>query len=226
MGGDLLSINSLQEHYFISGGLSGKSGEENCIAMSAPSAWWYDDYCSTLHGSICKKRAGQVYGCPGEEWSGYRLSCFFVARNKTAWSEAQSYCKAAGGDLASILDEGEQAFVHSLLPKRAREEDGFCVSMSANHPVGLWSTFNCTTLSSFICEFPRVGFTTPTTAPPTTTLPKSCETGWLELDGNCYKIFPPESWMEGRDSCRRMGAELVSIHTDEENEFVFRRFVE
>lgn len=547
MGGDLLSINSLQEHYFISGrlkakslstigmlwtgghdesdeggwvwsdgspfsffnfrkgGLSGKSGEENCIAMSAPSAWWYDDYCSTLHGSICKKRvmnessylpatsppfppAGQVYGCPGEEWSGYRLSCFFVARNKTSWSEAQSYCKAAGGDLASILDEGEQAFVHSLLPKThcynlhvsdkqcdiwasagecdknplwmanncqqscqrclpdcidaygstecqhwakmgeclknhkwmlqncalscgicdsaiyggfwigfhdkkdemafkwsdgmtvtyttwadrqpddlgqigqdcvmmkltdgrwidfncnekmpgfvcktskklvskatesplsvgcsngsigynafcygffetktswsdaeetcvnksghlatvndryvqafvssqlvgrkgnfwigltqsydtgiteqwtsgqevrftywadehtgAREEDGFCVSMSANHPVGLWSTFNCTTLSSFICEFHRVGFTTPSTAPPTTTLPKSCETGWLELDGNCYKIFPPESWMEGRDSCRRMGAELVSIHTDEENEFVFRRFVE
>lgn len=108
----------------------------------------------------------------------------------------------------------------------AREEDGFCVSMSANHPVGLWSTFNCTTLSSFICEFHRVGFTTPSTAPPTTTLPKSCETGWLELDGNCYKIFPPESWMEGRDSCRRMGAELVSIHTDEENEFVFRRFVE
>lgn len=41
---------------FYLGGLSGKSGEENCIAMSAPSAWWYDDYCSTLHGSICKKR--------------------------------------------------------------------------------------------------------------------------------------------------------------------------
>lgn len=41
---------------FRKGGLSGKSGEENCIAMSAPSAWWYDDYCSTLHGSICKKR--------------------------------------------------------------------------------------------------------------------------------------------------------------------------
>lgn len=40
-----------------------------------------------------------------------------MARNKTSWLEAQSYCKAAGGDLASILDEGEQAFVHSLLPK-------------------------------------------------------------------------------------------------------------
>lgn len=76
----------------------------------------------------------------------------------------------------------------TLIALGAREEDGFCVSMSANHPVGLWSTFNCTTLSSFICEFPRVGFTTPTTAPPTTTLPKSCETGWLELDGNCYKV--------------------------------------
>lgn len=76
----------------------------------------------------------------------------------------------------------------TLIALGAREEDGFCVSMSANHPVGLWSTFNCTTLSSFICEFHRVGFTTPSTAPPTTTLPKSCETGWLELDGNCYKV--------------------------------------
>ena len=58
-----------------------------------------------------------VYGCPGEEWSGYRLSCYFVARNKTSWTEAQSYCKSAGGDLVSILDEGEQAFVYSMLPE-------------------------------------------------------------------------------------------------------------
>lgn len=40
------------------------------------------------------------------------------------------------------------------------------------------------------------------------------------------QIFPKESWMEGRDSCRRMGADLVSIHTYEENEFVFGRFIE
>jgi hypothetical protein len=40
-----------------------------------------------------------------------------VARNKSSWTEAQSYCKSAGGDLVSILDEGEQAFVYSLLPE-------------------------------------------------------------------------------------------------------------
>lgn len=68
------------------------------------------------------------------------------------------------------------------------EEDGFCVSMSANHPVGLWSTLNCSTLNSFICEFPREGFTTPSTTQPTTTLPKPCETGWKEHQGNCYKV--------------------------------------
>lgn len=547
MGGDLLSINSLREHYYISGRLkaktlsnigllwigghdesdeggwvwsdespfsffnfkrgepSEKAGDENCIAMSAPKALWSNQDCSTLYGSICKKKiikdnrhipatsppfpsGDKVYDCPGEEWSAYRLNCYFVARNKTSWPDAQSYCKAAGGDLASILDEGEQAFVYSLLPKThcynlhvsdkqctfwasagecdknpvwmanncqhscerclpnctdafgttecqywamigectknhkwmlqncalscgicdsamfggfwigfhdkkdemafewsdgmkvsyttwadrepnnvglngqdcvmiklrdgrwmdfncnakmpgfvcktskkiipkasesplaagcsdkslgynalcygffeantswsdaeafcvnksghlatvndryvqafvssqivgkkenfwigltqsydtgiterwmsgqdvrftywadehtgAIEEDGFCVSMSANHPIGLWSTLNCSTLNSFICEFPREGFTTPPPPPPTTTLPTSCENGWLELDGNCYKIFPEESWMEGRDSCRRMGAELVSIHSNEENEFVFSNFVE
>lgn len=76
---------------------------------------------------------GKVYGCPGEEWSGYRLSCYFVARNKTSWSEAQSYCKVAGGDLASILDEGEQAFVYSLLPKSRSLKIDFDRSSLSSH---------------------------------------------------------------------------------------------
>ncbi|XP_022332922.2 macrophage mannose receptor 1-like isoform X2 [Crassostrea virginica] len=548
VGGDLLSINNLREHYYIAGRLkekslsnvgmfwiggyderdeggwewsdgspfsffnfkrgepTGRSGDENCITISGHRALWSNDYCSSVHASICKKKVrndtvnipatsppfpsgDQVYGCPGEEWAGYRLSCYFVARNKTTWSEAQSYCKAAGGELASILDEGEQAFIYSLLPKThcynlytsdkncdlwaaagecsknplwmannckqscqmcvsdcldthgstecqhwakagecqknhrwmlpncalscgicdsaiyggfwiglhdkkdemafewsdgmrvsfttwadrepnnmgrdgqdcvmmklvdgrwgdfnciekmpgfvcktskklvpkatvsplsigctngsvgynafcygifetntswsdaehfcgnrsghlatvnsryvqafisslivgkkgnfwigltqsydtgitefwnsgqdvrftywgsdhtgSIEEDGFCVSMSANHPVGLWSTLNCSTLNSFICEFPREGFTTPSTTQPTTTLPKPCETGWKEHQGNCYKaMLPPESWMRARDTCRTMGAELASIHTYEENQFIFANFVE
>ncbi|XP_061163166.1 macrophage mannose receptor 1-like [Saccostrea echinata] len=485
---------------------NGKSGgQENCIAMFSPGAKWFDDLCSNTRSSICKKRVrndtsnlpptsppfpsgNKVYGCPGEEWSDYRLSCYFVARNKTSWTEAQTYCRSAGGELASIHDEGEQAFVYSLLPKshcynlhssenncdfwakngecdknplwmanncqrscqrcmadcrdtygttecqhwaksgeciknykwmlqncalscgicdsaiyggfwigfhdkkeemsfewsdRMKvtyttwadkepnnmgrsgqdcvmmklvdgrwvdfdcnekmpgfvcktakklvpkatvsplsigcsngsvgynafcygfyetnmtwneaelfcgnrsghlatvndryiqsfvashivgrkgnfwvgltqsydtgiveswtsgqsvgftywanqhtgkiEEDGFCVSMSAEHPVGLWYTFNCSNRNPFICEFPREGFTTPTTSQPTTTMTKPCETGWSEYEGNCYKNFPKENWMNARDSCRRMGAELTSIHSYEENQFLFYKFIE
>ncbi|XP_048752140.2 macrophage mannose receptor 1-like isoform X2 [Ostrea edulis] len=547
VGGELISINNLKEHYYISGRLrekilstagmfwtgghdesdeggwiwsdgspfsffnfkrgepNGKSGQENCISISGQRAVWFDNFCSNKYASICKKRVtndtgnlpatsppfpsgDSVYGCPGEEWSGYRLSCYFVARNKTSWTEAQSYCKSAGGNLVSILDEGEQAFVYSLLPashcynihgsdsscdkwakegecdknplwmanncqlscqrcfsvcrdefgstecqhwaksgecyknhkwmlqncalscgicdsaiyggfwtglhdrkdemafewsdgmkvsyttwadrepnnmgrsgqdcvmmklldgrwvdfncnekmpgfvcktsKRivpkatvsplsvgcsngsvgynafcygyydtpmswseaeifcgnmsghlatvndryvqafvasqivgrqgdfwigltqsydtgiteswtsgqdvkftywsnqhtgALEEDGFCVSMSANHPVGLWSTFNCSVQKTFICEFPREGFTTPTTTSPTTTVPKACETGWHEYEGNCYMKFSKENWLNSRDMCKRMGAELTSVHSYEENQFLFYAFVE
>ncbi|KAH7719293.1 CBN-CLEC-50 protein [Aphelenchoides avenae] len=52
-----------------------------------------------------------------------------------------------------------------------------------------------------------------------------CEAGWTHivprdhLTGKCYKVFSPavKSWKEGRDFCRLVDSQLVSINSDEEN---------
>lgn len=75
-----------------------------------------------------------------------------------------------------------------LIVLGVREEDGFCVLMLVNYLVGFWLIFNCIMLSLFICEFYRVGFIILFIVFFIIILLKLCEIGWLELDGNCYKV--------------------------------------
>lgn len=62
-----------------------------------------------------------------------------------------------------------------------------CVAMTSDHPVGLWETKNCTLEKSFICEYPRTGYTTSTTTT-TTTLAPTCPPGWMVYSNYCYKV--------------------------------------
>merc|ERR1712048_830362 len=48
-----------------------------------------------------------------------------------------------------------------------------------------------------------------------------CEAGWTEFGGKCYKYFAEtKTWGDAQDQCVQNGAELVSIHSAEENVFV------
>ncbi|XP_052061960.1 macrophage mannose receptor 1-like [Mytilus californianus] len=101
------------------------------------------------------------------------------------------------------------------------DEDAMCVAMTSTHPIGLWETRNCTLQNNYICEYPREGYTTPTTS---TVKPALCPSTWKEFNGYCYKKFnkrnEQRTWMKSRNFCRDRGADLVSIHSSEENNFV------
>ncbi|KAK6969768.1 macrophage mannose receptor 1 [Biomphalaria glabrata] len=93
-----------------------------------------------------------------------------------------------------------------------------CVAMQTANPVGLWvDTYPCTRLLPYICESPRVGFTTPRTTVTTTSL-RPCPTGWTARGNLCYKAYLPStnitmSWMGARAYCGKqaIGATLVTI---------------
>ncbi|CAC5400511.1 MRC [Mytilus coruscus] len=99
------------------------------------------------------------------------------------------------------------------------DEDDMCVAMTTTHPIGLWETRNCTLQKTYICEYPREGYTKPTT---TTVKPALCPSTWKEFNGYCYKHENgiKRTWMKSRNFCRERGADLVSIHSIEENKFV------
>ncbi|XP_072570731.1 uncharacterized protein [Paramormyrops kingsleyae] len=104
--------------------------------------------------------------------------------------------------------------------------DGTCVAMTAGPGGGFWDDKGCSESFSFVCEKVRNGISPPTrvpTPPPT----QGCEPGWTAEPAfrNCYRLFVVEfakkkSWQAAREDCVSRGAELVSIHNGNEEQFL------
>uniref|UniRef100_A0A2C9LN14 C-type lectin domain-containing protein n=1 Tax=Biomphalaria glabrata TaxID=6526 RepID=A0A2C9LN14_BIOGL len=53
-------------------------------------------------------------------------------------------------------------------------------------------------------------------SPPTCT-----DRGWIDHVGYCYYVSSDEAnWITAQDVCRNKGAELVSVHSEDENNFL------
>ncbi|XP_063422180.1 macrophage mannose receptor 1-like isoform X2 [Mytilus trossulus] len=100
-------------------------------------------------------------------------------------------------------------------------EKNTCVAMRTTHPIGLWGNKQCTELHNYICETPRTGFT----APPSTIPPNvPCPTGWNQYSSYCYKKYSSAAqkltWEASRDFCRGLGGDLLSIHDQNELNYI------
>ncbi|KAK3106670.1 hypothetical protein FSP39_024902 [Pinctada imbricata] len=99
-----------------------------------------------------------------------------------------------------------------------------CIAMRTSQPLGLWLNKNCSERHFYICESPRAGYTTPKTTPIPTSTP--CPQNFTGFGGFCYKAYRFTSskskltWEESRDYCRALGGDLISIHSQAEQDFV------
>ncbi|XP_015231842.1 PREDICTED: macrophage mannose receptor 1-like [Cyprinodon variegatus] len=106
-------------------------------------------------------------------------------------------------------------------------EDGTCVAMTTGQIGGFWDDKPCSEEHAFICEKFRPDITPPTEAP-TPPPSQGCADGWTALPHfrNCYKLFhnvdwsQKKSWGTAYEDCISRGANLVSIHNQEEEEFL------
>ncbi|XP_078525074.1 struthiocalcin-1-like [Lissotriton helveticus] len=49
-----------------------------------------------------------------------------------------------------------------------------------------------------------------------------CDDGWVQHRDSCYKPFiGPVNWKDGEENCKNVGAHLASIHSEEENHFIY-----
>ncbi|XP_062291189.1 macrophage mannose receptor 1 [Scomber scombrus] len=105
--------------------------------------------------------------------------------------------------------------------------EGTCVAMTSGQIGGFWDDKECLEKFAFICEKPRPDITPPTKAP-TPPPSQGCVEGWTALPHfrKCYKLFhnvkwsEKKSWGAAHEDCVSRGANLVSIHTQEEEEFL------
>ncbi|KAL4617320.1 macrophage mannose receptor 1-like [Arapaima gigas] len=104
--------------------------------------------------------------------------------------------------------------------------EGTCVAMTSGPIGGFWDDKACEGSFPFVCEKARDGISPPTrvpTAPPS----QGCDPGWSSETGfrHCYKIFmmdysQKKSWYDARQDCLSRGANLVSIHSGAEENFL------
>jgi len=125
--------NKDQEYKWIDGSLSSfraweldepnyLNKQETCTQLKVDEAFWNDVNCGTVTSFICKKRNNSViaptyppqYNVVGEcpdGWLSYRAICLQINDEKLSWTDARDRCMATGGNLVSIPNVQQQAFV-------------------------------------------------------------------------------------------------------------------
>ncbi|KAJ4932054.1 hypothetical protein JOQ06_010487, partial [Pogonophryne albipinna] len=110
---------------------------------------------------------------------------------------------------------------------------GGCVSMAMGSATGLWEVKECaSSKAKFICRQNQDTSLSPEPpAPqPTPSLSGACPSGWKSNSNlrYCYKVFHSSqleqklSWLQAHLTCRRHGANLLSISSPEEEHFVLQ----
>ncbi|XP_069566819.1 macrophage mannose receptor 1-like, partial [Brachyistius frenatus] len=132
-----------------------------------------------------------------------------------------------GGGVDYVWDNGLPLTFTHWDRNQPDNGDGNCVAMTTGQVGGFWDDKLCLDKYAFICEKPRPDITPPTKAP-TAPPAQGCADSWTALPHfrNCYKLFHNVDWSQKRswdtahEDCASRGANLVSIHSQEEEEFL------
>ncbi|XP_024286595.1 macrophage mannose receptor 1 [Oncorhynchus tshawytscha] len=185
-----------------------------------------------------------------EGWRAYEDKCYYFSTNTKSWDDARTDCVGRGSHLMSILDIPERTWVRTqvgteifwiglndiaaegvwewtdgstFLPFLAYWKPGNPDNWEDNEDCGevvggeqgRWNDDVCTSRRKYICKRPNPN-------PPT-----MCDTanGWSQYGSNCYKLKTDtrKSWLGARHDCVRDGADLVSIASPEEEQYITGR---
>nr|XP_015217385.1 PREDICTED: macrophage mannose receptor 1-like [Lepisosteus oculatus] len=249
------------------GGEPNNNGEkgEHCTMMnhnSLVTGHWVDSECHLHGGFVCYMRKSSsipeppapMNPCPAG-YTKWRNNCYKLVAEPKSWGMAQAACEAEQGNLASIDQSYDQAFVAgAVLRGRGdawiglsrqgnstytwtdgwpvffthwgpgeptnHEGDG-CVTMSGSYFFhGRWNDTDCNIAQPYICKISSE-------KPPPTPAPGGgkCHLGWHSYGRYCYWVDSQEkgqSWPNARHVCQQMHAELASIHSRAEVEFLMK----
>ncbi|XP_027025082.2 macrophage mannose receptor 1b [Tachysurus fulvidraco] len=102
------------------------NSEEHCVSINPLQGFWESTNCGVYQNFICK-RSGSVEvnstaapteppkgGC-APDWVKFQTKCYKMEQELKTWTEARSYCRQLGGNLASVNNRLQQAFVTFLM---------------------------------------------------------------------------------------------------------------
>lgn len=112
------------------------------------------------------------------------------------------------------------------------------VVMKTKRTESKWFHQDCEEVNEVVCKKPSSSPEPTTLVPPTwstfatsaapntlettTQKPRTCPNGWNQFKNKCYRVTEKATWFnESVQICEAWGSHLVSIHSDEENDFVY-----
>ncbi|XP_070709201.1 macrophage mannose receptor 1 [Pempheris klunzingeri] len=115
------------------------NNDENCVTIYKNMGYWNDINCGLELPSICKRSSNFINttmapttvpkgGC-APEWISFQGKCykFVLGNDNKDWQQARQHCISQGGNLASILNDKEQAF---LTMQMLRYNDDLWIGMN------------------------------------------------------------------------------------------------
>ncbi|XP_015761322.1 PREDICTED: macrophage mannose receptor 1-like [Acropora digitifera] len=107
----------------------------------------------------------------------------------------------------------------------AQKAQKTCVSVNSfNSNAGLWDDIDCAARNGFICKI-RKG--EPHISP---SVLGSCPSGWIKFDQHCYLFRDTYrdhmTWTSARYMCLKQGANLLSITSKQEQDFISHHFTD
>ncbi|XP_074478489.1 macrophage mannose receptor 1 [Sebastes fasciatus] len=103
------------------------NNDENCVTIYRSMGYWNDINCGYELPSICQRSSTFINatiapttvpkgGC-APEWLAFQGKCYKIAvgDDSKKWQDARTYCQNQGGNLVSILNAREQAFLTSQM---------------------------------------------------------------------------------------------------------------
>ncbi|XP_077993136.1 lymphocyte antigen 75-like [Glandiceps talaboti] len=183
----------------------------------------------------------------------YHESCYKVSSTYQTHSIAEAQCKADGAILANIMNVYEQAYLDLLMYEENtplwiglayNQEKGeykwlngapvWYTNWAVGEPSGSpndgcvkatmdgWDDTDCNAFVRYVCKIPLV-------PPPTTPdyVKGTCPTqDWYEYGPDCYLFggkYASVDVLTAQFECRKRGSDLVSIHHQQENEFIYHQ---
>lgn len=192
--------------------------DKTCFLVSTNiSGSWLDgkDFCSQKGAALATISSETVQ----EQVSGLLTESAWIGLNDL--EESDTFVWADGSEVNYMnWDDGEPNNKPEYLFWGARED---CVEMRRD--VGYkWNDEQCQKEREFVCSTLAEVITTTTT---TTTPAPTCDEGWDMFESSCYQVSDTKvSWEEAKTICNDQNADLVSITSESEQNYLAGRITQ
>ncbi|EGW02050.1 Macrophage mannose receptor 1 [Cricetulus griseus] len=108
--------------------------QEDCVVMKGKDGYWADRACEQPLGYICKMASQAHAPAPEEAEKGCRKLYAKGKHEKKTWFESRDFCRAMGGELASIKNKDEQQVIWRLITTSGSYHELFWLGLTYGSP--------------------------------------------------------------------------------------------
>ncbi|KAM5136029.1 C-type mannose receptor 2 [Mantella aurantiaca] len=194
----------------------------------SPSCYWLSDDQVTYNEAIksCLDRSSRLVTVQNRFEQAFVNSLLYGSDVSYYWTALQDLNRTG---VFTWYNGDEVTYTHWNRDEPGYDKGG-CIVLATGRSLGLWEVKDCVTFKAkYICMQSLIPMTPLLPAArPTPSLNGSCPDGWSSAPNlrHCYKIYHSEklqekkSWISAQQSCREIGAQLLSVSSVAEEHYV------